>query len=460
MLLDFNLSGDVRYERAGLGGTPTYMAPEQLQRIGRHDGTGLDGRGDLFSLGVILYALLTGRHPFTPPPAGLELQQTRKLLLTQHMAGAVPVRAVNPAVDRALGELIDRCLAFAPADRPASAQAARALLAPAAQPVRRRGTFIGRRGLVLALALPLILSSAARRYAVEPSPPAAPIDWCVRSELACRQGDYADARRDLDEYLRAHPQDARIWLQRGGISLKLKQYDLAVTDFLAAKRLQPDGLSNACLAYALKANGQPKEARYYFAQAIEAGYQSAAVFNDLGYLLLKDVALVEAERHLTQAIRLAPNLQAAYHNRGLVYVKQAIMRPEPAARPARASNRPDEGLLERARSDFTQALAIGPPSGELYLDAARASAYLAASDAVRTAEVVRYLAAGIEHGLDPAALRQRPFPKYLTKDVTYLSLCARTRVQHPDARAQRFVPVWPDRTPSPLGDALTPTSHP
>jgi serine/threonine protein kinase len=65
VMCDFGISRDLRYPRTGLLGvaTPEYVSPEQTSELGRHHQR-LDGRSDIFSLGTVLYEMLTGVLPF------------------------------------------------------------------------------------------------------------------------------------------------------------------------------------------------------------------------------------------------------------------------------------------------------------------------------------------------------------------------------------------------------------
>jgi serine/threonine-protein kinase len=86
-------------------GTPTYMSPEQAK--GERD---VDGRSDIYSLGVLGYQMLTGRVPFT---AG----NTMALLLKHVTERPRPIAELRPDTPRPLREAIERALMKAPEDR-------------------------------------------------------------------------------------------------------------------------------------------------------------------------------------------------------------------------------------------------------------------------------------------------------------------------------------------------------
>ena len=121
MLLDFNLSEELRSPGAdsNLGGTLPYMSPEHLDAFqgGRQP---VDARSDIFSLGVILYEMLTARLPYpmlSGPPA-----EIMPRLAVERASRAGKLRPWNRAVSPAVESMVLRCLAPDPSRRYQSAR--------------------------------------------------------------------------------------------------------------------------------------------------------------------------------------------------------------------------------------------------------------------------------------------------------------------------------------------------
>ncbi len=114
-ILDFGLAlaTSPDSDASGVGsvcGTPGYLTPEQA----RSDP--LDDRSDLYSLGVVLYEMCTGRLPTSQPAIAQQLVA----LLT---GTPKPLRELNPEIPQPLADLIHQLLAKEPVDRPANAAA-------------------------------------------------------------------------------------------------------------------------------------------------------------------------------------------------------------------------------------------------------------------------------------------------------------------------------------------------
>ncbi len=113
LLADFGLvtaqasARDLTGEDAVIG-TPKYLSPEQVL------GVPVDGRADIYSLGVVLYECLGGRAPY------VEATDADTALARLHR-DATPISSVRPGVPRPLATLITQCMARSPEARPASA---------------------------------------------------------------------------------------------------------------------------------------------------------------------------------------------------------------------------------------------------------------------------------------------------------------------------------------------------
>ena len=91
-------------------GSPLYMAPEQIQ------GIELDGRCDLYALGVMTYTMLAGREPF--------IGSSPTEVVMKHLNDPPPdIRSFSPSLPEAWIELIATLMAKKPGDRFADADA-------------------------------------------------------------------------------------------------------------------------------------------------------------------------------------------------------------------------------------------------------------------------------------------------------------------------------------------------
>ena len=163
-ILDFGLAGvrkaaletpegttaEITKPGAALG-TITYMSPEQVK------GLPVDGRSDIFSLGVVLYEMVSGRHPFRRPSSA----ETMSAILRDEpeVLGALGGKVKAP-----VEQLVERCLEKRPEDRFQTAgDLALALDLVARGEEREPHTFgaapRARRGRVWALLIPAMLAA-------------------------------------------------------------------------------------------------------------------------------------------------------------------------------------------------------------------------------------------------------------------------------------------------------------
>ncbi|MEP6992281.1 MAG: serine/threonine-protein kinase, partial [bacterium] len=153
MVADFGIARlDTSAGDTGVGmvlGTPEFMSPEQASA------EDLDGRTDLYALGVVAYHALTGALPFTG---------SAHAVLAKHLTeAAVPSSALARGAPRSLTDAIDRCLEKAPDDRFATGEALADALEPGRDtavdvpvPVR---VFLDRRRMI-ATVVPLAIAAA------------------------------------------------------------------------------------------------------------------------------------------------------------------------------------------------------------------------------------------------------------------------------------------------------------
>lgn len=349
MLLDFNLSHNPRHRTGMTGGTLPYMAPEQLRSTVLHGDNGqedqqLDHGSDVYSLGTILYQLLCGQLPFEIAGKRLAVTERARQQITAQRQGPLPLNHRGPAIDPRLARFIGGCLAFDPAERPASMAAVVHQLAHHLNVNRRvvRWARVNRRS-VLAGAVGLALTGGSGVALVLTRDPYA-LRELDQGRTLYRRGQFDAACRHFAKAVDADPElaDALWGLGRAHVKLgeqalsrssdqQVDHWDKALVVFRKLSEESPyNGRDDACRGYCLNrsaARRSPDFARTRYEQALAAGFRSIGLYNNLGYSHFALGDLDKAQAALQHALDMNPNLPVVYLNFAEVDLQRAAVLP-------------------------------------------------------------------------------------------------------------------------------------
>jgi serine/threonine protein kinase len=224
VLMDFGLARDFQSEGAALGtdetlatprntfpqpivGTPGYMAPEQFE------GKPVSPATDIYALGIILYELVTGIHPYAADtPVAAAIRRARQ---------PMPPSSLRSRIPRQCDRFIERCLEYDPSKRFSSADAAAKALK--AGPANFENLRLDRpwvlwfaSAMVLGLIAGSVFSLWQSRQYYRPDPEAS--RWYEAGLAALREGNNVKATRSLQEavahdnhFVMAHARLAEAW---------------------------------------------------------------------------------------------------------------------------------------------------------------------------------------------------------------------------------------------------------
>ena len=320
LLLDFNLSLDINQESRITGGTLPYMSPEKIKCVVLHQPDArfeIGPHSDLYSLGAILYQLLTGRLPYSVDLSASSSRDglAKRLLDSQAEAPAAP-SFYNGEVGRDLDGIVLECLRYSPDKRPASADVVGQQLRrcyeitnPLKWAWRKHPRLVKQfaSGLCILIGGTAVLatqldSSAERAYGRA-------LGLAAAGDFEAAGTHFARAAPLLLDA--GHPDsrekafDAYYWLGRS--MLALEDYDDAARAFEHCLKLRDDPEVYAQRGVALKFSVRREEAYQSFMTAVARGFESAGVYTNIGGFDFIQGRMDQAIDCYSKALQLEPD---------------------------------------------------------------------------------------------------------------------------------------------------------
>lgn len=392
MLLDFNLSMDAGLLSNRVGGTLAYMAPELIESLatdGSASARRFDPRADLYSLGALLYELLTGRLPCEPQNAAKLAPNDFAAWLPSRRQPLAPPRKLNPNVDAELEAIVLACLSPLPSMRPASAPelvgALRKYLGwqhVALRVMRRR-----RRPLLAGAACAAALAISGGVY-VGRLPPQEQRLY-DRGLKQFDAGQYSAAERTLGKSIELTDRpEARF--ARGQALLQTGEYGPARAEFLALKDY------DLALAYSLAGYCDIRLNNFVaaindYGLAAQAGADNPVIWTNLGYCEFRLCSYQKAIQYLDQALALDPNVAIARYHRAVARYKLALGE--------------NGALSDRALDDIRAACDLEPDRADFHFYAATLYALAMERDGTHRAAAVEHLKRALELGYPRQAVQ-------------------------------------------------------
>jgi tetratricopeptide (TPR) repeat protein len=339
-----------------------YISPEQAQ--GKR-GDDLDGRSDLYSLGIVMYQMLTGTVPF-------KSDTTMDLLIAHIQEPPRPIRLVRPDVQipEALASLVMRMLQKKRELRPPSASAlieelkriemGMPVLAPrvppqpaVAMPAAPRDT------IAPALPLPAPVASRPAQTAKPVAPPSSepagrspilgrafiviltagigagiwyhsthrPADEAARHQAAASGFEskqlYSQAEEEYRAAVQLDSNNGALQSALGHVLLAERKWDEAISALRGATSLQPDdAVAHNNLGVALQTVGNVTEAIPEFREALRVQPDYLEAHSNLGHALEKQNDLSGSITEYREVLRLKPDDAEAHFHLGLASYKQ------------------------------------------------------------------------------------------------------------------------------------------